>query len=83
MNSDPFNPATHKAYDQAAIERGFKDRDFDQKERTDVEALSMALKFVKRQVTEKRRKLEDLERQVAQERFNVNARRNAVLSLQD
>jgi len=73
----------HKAYDQAAIERGFKDRDFEQKERTDVDALSMALKFVKRQVSEKRQKLEELERQVSMERFNVHAKKNNVLSIQE
>ena len=79
-NQEQFWPAQHKAYDQPAIERGFKDRDFDQKERTDMEALSMALKFVKRQVSEKRRKLEELERQVNQERFNVHAKKNTVLT---
>lgn len=41
-------PSIHKAYDHAAIVKGFKDRDFDQKERVDMEALKMALAFVQK-----------------------------------
>ena len=44
-------------------------------------ALTMALKFVKRQVADKRARLEELEKQVSQERFNVHAKKNSVLQI--
>ena len=41
-------PEIHKAYDPSQIMKGFKDRDFDKKEEADIEALRMALLFVKK-----------------------------------
>lgn len=41
-------PAVHKAYDHAAIMKGYKDREFDTKERQDLDNLRMALSFVQK-----------------------------------
>lgn len=76
-------PSTHKAYDHAAIEKCFKDRDFEQKERTDIESLKMALNFVTRQVDEKRRKLQQLEADASRERFETRAKKNQIQAFQD
>ena len=54
-------PSVHKAYDQAAIEKGYKDADFENKERQDLETLNTALNFIKDQVKKKRQKLKELE----------------------
>ena len=56
--------------------KGFKD--FSQKERQDMDSLNMALKFVQKQVEEKRARLEQLEKQVSRDRFNVRATKNQV-----
>ena len=53
-----------------AIERGFKDMEFMQKERTDLDTLKMALAFVKEQVNEKRAQLEELEQLTKTERIH-------------
>ena len=76
-------PAVHKAYDHAAIMKGYKDREFDTKERQDLDNLRMALSFVQKQVAEKRRKISELEYQVNHERFKVRAKRNQVYNIQD
>ena len=86
MNAPPQAthwPSIHKAYDHAAIAKGFKDREFDQKERVDMEALKMALAFVQKQVQEKRSKLELLERQSNHSRFSVRHSKNSVIQYQD
>ena len=61
--------------------KGFKD--FSQKERQDMDSLNMALKFVQKQVEEKRARLEQLEKQVSRDRFNVRATKNQVQSYQE
>ena len=46
-------------------------------------ALKMALRFVKDQVEKKRSMVRELEKQVSQERFNVHAKKNSVLQIQE
>ena len=48
-----------------------------------MDSLNMALKFVQKQVEEKRARLEQLEKQVSRDTFNVRATKNQVQSYQE
>ena len=60
----------HKIYDRAELEQRYKDKDFQLKERSDVNNLQMAIKFVREQIEIKRKKIKDLERETKQARHS-------------
>ena len=51
-----------KAYDRAALERGYKDKEFESKQKQDLDALNLAIAFIKSQVKTKKQKINDIER---------------------
>ena len=61
----------HKAYDRSAMEKGYKDKDFEAKERADIDNLELAIKFVRQQVEQKRRTLIEIEKQTKQARHEA------------
>ena len=57
-----------KAYDRAALERGYKDKEFESKQKQDLDALNLAVAFIKSQVETKKQKIDDIERQTKEDR---------------
>ena len=57
-----------KAYDRSALERGFKDKEFETNEKRDLDALQIAIAFIQAQVATKKKKIEDIERQTKEDR---------------
>ena len=60
-----------KAYDRAAIERGYKDKDFGTREKQDLDQLAIAIAFIKSEVETKKQKIADIERQTKEDRAKV------------
>lgn len=57
-----------KAYDRSLLERGFKDKEFEVKQKQDLESLQLAMAFIKSQVETKKQKIADIERQTKEDR---------------
>ena len=60
-----------KPIDRESLRKGYQDKEFEQKEKQSLELLKTAVEFVKQQVREKQEKLQDLERQIKEERINT------------
>ncbi len=76
-------PAQHKVYENSAIAKGFKDKQHETKERADVDSLKMALAFVNSQVQEKRRKLEELAKSEARDKFDLKNKKSHLMAVQN
>jgi uncharacterized protein YPO0396 len=60
-----------KPIDLQSLEKGFRERDFEAKERQDIENLKLAVEFIRHQIDAKREQLKELEMQVKDERFQA------------
>ena len=60
-----------KAYDRAALERCYKDKEFATREKQDLDALQIAIAFIKAEVDTKKQKIADIERQTKEDRAKV------------
>ncbi len=60
-----------KPIDRISLTKGFQDKQFELKEKQSLDLLQQAVLFITKQVAEKRDKLQDMERQIKEDRIHA------------